>query len=62
MKKYVSRYWVYGEWSKGDTSLYLSDVIIEDKVPKFSGLLDASGNRLYVEEDTHPVGFIHHKR
>lgn len=32
-------------------------VLIEDKFPVFTGLLDEQGNRLYRLPDQHPLGF-----
>ena len=36
-------------------------VIEEDQAPKFTGLLDAAGNRLMVSLEQDPIGFVHFK-
>ena len=34
-------------------------VIEEDRFPRWSGLYDASGNKLMVFEEQNPIGFVH---
>ncbi len=55
--KYTTRaiYIAYDE--DGDLSMTADEVYEDDDGPTFTGLYDATGQRLYRETQKHPIGF-----
>ena len=48
-----------GEWlADPDRSRLSVDVVIRDDAPRDTGLVDASGTRLYAVEERDPIGFV----
>ena len=48
-------------WLEAEKTASTMVVIEEDQAPKFTGLLDAAGNRLMVSLEQDPIGFVHFK-
>lgn len=59
MKVYAPAMQWWSEW-EGAGRVYLPPCTVHEPKPeqRFSGLLDASGNKLMVTEQTEPVGFV----
>lgn len=46
-------------WGQRDFPSKTATIIEADNNPRFSGLYDASGNRLMVADVREPIGFVH---
>lgn len=62
MTRYVSLGMPATAWWDAKGSDYLARTVMEpERQPRDTGLLDASGQKLFAIEETNPIGFVWHK-
>lgn len=48
-------------WDRVDATAKTTVIIEREYAPIFTGLLDASGNKIFAQNQHDPVGFVHFK-
>lgn len=58
----VGDHWQRHHWYHADGGSRTLTIIEQGDGPRFSGLLDANGNKLMVSNERDPIGFVHFPR